>query len=94
MPLIQAATIELVVNRLCNGAAIVAPVYHGRRGHPVGFSERFFSRLTHLQTDQGARDLLEQHADILDLVEVDDRGILMDLDCRDGNAVIQTTRKP
>jgi molybdenum cofactor cytidylyltransferase len=94
MPLIQAATIELVVNRLRNGAAIVAPVYNGRRGHPVGFSERFFKELTHLQTDRGARDLLKQYADILDLVEVGDRGILMDLDHRDANEVIQTTRKP
>ncbi len=93
MPLIQSATIELVSNRLRNGAAIVAPVYHGQRGHPVGFSTRFFNELTHLQTDRGARHLLEQHADILDLVTVDDRGVLMDVDYRDVDEVFQTTRK-
>ena len=94
MPLIQTETIELVVNRLLNRAAIVAPVYHGQRGHPVGFSERFFNELTHLQSDHGARDLLEQHIDILDLVEVGDRGILMDLDYRNDNDVVETTREP
>jgi molybdenum cofactor cytidylyltransferase len=94
MPLIQTATIELVVNRLRNGAAIVAPVYHRRRGHPVGFSARFLSELTRLQSDHGARDLLEQHADVLDLVEVGDRGILMDFDYPDALKAVQTTHRP
>lgn len=90
MPMIRAATIERVANRLRNGAALVAPVYRGRRGHPIGFSKRFFAELTTLQSDRGGRDLLEQHADFLDQIEVDDRGVLLDLDYRDDNDVIQS----
>ncbi len=82
MPRIQAATIALVANQLRNGAAIAAPAYRGRRGHPVGFSARFFNALTHLHGDRGARDVLERHANITELIEVDDRGILADLDYR------------
>lgn len=94
MPLIQAPTIELVASRLRNGAAIVAPVYHGRRGHPVGFNNRFFNELSNLNSDRGARDLLAKNADVLELVDVDDRGILLDLDYRDANEILQTKPKP
>ena len=38
MPWIQPTTISALADRLENGASIVAPLYEGRRGHPVGFS--------------------------------------------------------
>ncbi len=90
MPYIQAATIRLVADRLRNGAAIAAPAYNGRRGHPVGFSARFFSDLTQLQGDRGARDLIERHVDSVELIEVKDRGILKDVDYRDDSDQTQT----
>ncbi len=36
MPWIQPATIAALASRLKNGASMVAPVYKGERGHPVG----------------------------------------------------------
>lgn len=83
MPFVQPSTIGRVVERLRAGAAIVAPCYQGRRGHPVGFSGAFGDALAALQGDVGARHLLESNAGLLECVDVDDAGILRDVDTRE-----------
>ena len=80
MPAIQPATIQAVAAALTAGAALAAPAYHGQRGHPIGFARRFQAALTSVYGDQGGRDILAQHANELRLVEVDDPGILVDID--------------
>ena len=80
MPYIRPQTIEKVAASLAAGAAIVAPAYRGERGHPVGLSARFRPQLQALRGDAGARDLLKQHADLIELIDVDDAGVHRDID--------------
>jgi molybdenum cofactor cytidylyltransferase len=80
MPAIRPATILAVAEALAGGAALATPVYHGQRGHPIGFARRFRAALAALDGDRGGRDILEQHADELRLIEVDDEGVLVDID--------------
>ena len=80
MPWIATSTVAGVAGALHDGASVVAPVYRGKRGHPVGFSARHRAGLTGLAGDSGARCLLEHHAAELVFVEVDDPGILRDVD--------------
>jgi len=80
MPWIQPATISAVADRLADGASIVAPVYAGRRGHPVGFSSRWLQQLRSRFGDSGARDLITDHPDALELFTTEDAGILKDID--------------
>lgn len=80
MPFIKEATVRAVAAALHAGAEIVAPVYGGRRGHPVGFSRGCFSALASLRGDHGARRLVDDGARSLTLIEVDDPGILCDID--------------
>ena len=80
MPWLQPATIVALVDRLKNGASIVAPVYAGRRGHPVGFSSRWLQPLQSLSGDKGARDLIADNSGDLELIATDDAGILQDID--------------
>jgi molybdenum cofactor cytidylyltransferase len=80
MPAIRPATIEAVAEALAAGAPIAAPVYHGQRGHPIGFARRFQAALTALASDKGGRDILAQHSKELRLIEVDDPGVLFDID--------------
>jgi len=82
MPRIRPDTIRSVVKALAEGAAIVAPVYRGERGHPVGFSAQFRSELTALSSDSGARSILERHKDKIQLIDCDDPGVLYDIDRR------------
>lgn len=62
------------------GAILVAPTYQGQRGHPVGFNHTFYSELTVLSADFGARHLIEQHTDQLRLIATNEPGILRDID--------------
>jgi molybdenum cofactor cytidylyltransferase len=59
-------------------SAIVAPRCGGRRGHPVIVGAAHFGALLALRGDRGARDILEAHP--VDWVDVDDPGILRDVD--------------
>jgi molybdenum cofactor cytidylyltransferase len=80
MPFIRPETIRAVTKALRDGAAIVAPSFRGERGHPVGFARRFYDELSSLRGDDGARQLLKQHPEWLTLHEVDDTGVVRDID--------------
>jgi molybdenum cofactor cytidylyltransferase len=80
MPCISPHAITQVAAAIAAGAPLAAPVYQGRRGHPVGFSQPFFADLCALSGDQGARRLLQAHADALQPVPTDDAGVLFDID--------------
>src|SRR6476646_4635052 len=82
MPWISPATIGAVAAALDVGA-IVVPAYRGRRGHPVGFARRHYEALAALQGDAGARSLLERHPHRVTVIDVDDPGVLRDVDTRD-----------
>jgi molybdenum cofactor cytidylyltransferase len=78
MPMIAPATVITVVAALRAGHMVVAPSWQGRRGHPVGFAAECRPELLTLQGDRGARDVLAAHPP--QLIEVDDPGILTDID--------------
>ena len=59
---------------------IVVPRYRGRRGHPVLFSAAFFPELCELTGDRGGADILRRHRERCIEVDVDDPGILRDID--------------
>jgi molybdenum cofactor cytidylyltransferase len=80
MPFIPQTIVQAVVAALAGGADIVAPVNQGQRGHPVGFSARHAEVLINLRADEGARGVIAAHRDSLELIEVDDRGVLLDID--------------
>ncbi len=60
--------------------SIVQPVLQGKAGNPVGFGQRFFAELEALDGDRGGRSLLTQYRDSLKQVDVNDPGVLRDLD--------------
>jgi len=80
-PHIRPEVIDLLVERFRRGdGTIVAPVYRGRRGHPVLFGRDQWDRLRALRGDVGARKLLDRYSREVCRVEVDDPGILADID--------------
>jgi molybdenum cofactor cytidylyltransferase len=78
MPWIASATVEQIARRIDSGASIVAPVYRGQRGHPVGFGAMHCEALSSLDGDVGARRILE--AANVTAIDVDDPGVLADVD--------------
>jgi molybdenum cofactor cytidylyltransferase len=82
MPWISVVTIAAIADALRAGADLAAPVHRGVRGHPVGFSRRHRDALVALAADAGAREILDAHARSLTRVEVDDDGIVRDVDTK------------
>jgi molybdenum cofactor cytidylyltransferase len=80
MPYLNSETVRIIADALTEGATIAAPSYRGERGHPVGFARRFGDELSALRGDAGARDILKAHPDWITLYEVDDPGVLRDVD--------------
>jgi molybdenum cofactor cytidylyltransferase len=80
MPFVRPSTIAAVRDALDKGAALVAPYFRTRRGHPVGVAGRFFDELAALQGDEGARRLLTRHAADLVKIPVGDPGVIRDID--------------
>ncbi|MFY7863865.1 nucleotidyltransferase family protein [Roseateles sp.] len=77
MPLLQTSSMLAVAAALDQHAVAYAQ-HHGRQGHPVGFSAELFSELVGLQGDEGARRIVARYPS--QAVEVDDPGVLMDVD--------------
>ena len=77
MPLLKPSTLQKVAAALRDHPVAYAQ-YHGRRGHPVGFSAELYSELINLQGDDGARRLVARYP--ADAIEVDDAGVLVDVD--------------
>lgn len=65
-----------------SGAPVVVPVYESRRGHPVLLRRTLFAELLEEELPEGARTVVRRHADDVLEVEVEDSGILVDIDTR------------
>lgn len=80
MPWIAPATIRRVADAIASGASIAAPFHRGERGHPVGFAASHRDALAALGGDEGAKSVLASHGADLVRVDVDDPGVLRDVD--------------
>ena len=86
MPLIRPASLRAVAEAL-DQQPIAFAQHRGRRGHPVGFGAEMFSELVMLKGDEGARRLLARYPTAA--VELDDPGVLFDIDTVDDLAEAQ-----
>lgn len=80
MPCIRPETIRCIVGLIEDGAALAAPVYQCRNGHPIGFGREFLLDLVGAGGDRGPRHLLVAHSARLRLHNCDDPGVLTDID--------------
>jgi molybdenum cofactor cytidylyltransferase len=82
MPFITPDSIRSIARRVAESGRIAIPAHDGKRGHPVGFGNRYRDELLGLKGDEGARSVVERYAPELEVVECDDPGILRDVDTR------------
>ena len=80
MPFIRRSSIAAVREALEKGAALAAPYWRGRRGHPVGISHAFYEELVQLKGDEGARSILAANDARLVKIPLGDPGVLRDID--------------
>lgn len=80
-PLVKPGTVRsLIETYRANQAPVVRAVHQGRHGHPVLFGAAMFDELLQRDLPDGARGVVRGHArDRVD-VEVEDAGVLVDVD--------------
>jgi molybdenum cofactor cytidylyltransferase len=80
-PFIHPQTLDRIVEEYRRSQAqIVIPVHRGQRGNPVLLDRSVFAEVMALEGDVGSRAIFAQHLDRTVNVEVEDKGILLDLD--------------
>jgi molybdenum cofactor cytidylyltransferase len=79
MPWISAATLRQLLAK-AHAEHIVVPYCDGQRGHPVVFGRRFWPELMQLEGDIGAKGLISKYPQQVISVELNDSGILHDVD--------------
>lgn len=80
MPYIEPASYQAIIAALQEGASLARPVHQEKMGHPVGFSAIHLPALLALTGDQGGKCILDAHQGEVRCCQVDDPGVLWDVD--------------
>jgi molybdenum cofactor cytidylyltransferase len=81
MPFIQTKTVREIIKTYREFTyPIIIPVYRGRRGHPAFFAQELLPQLLAIAGDEGARGVIHRNPKKCFYLEVDDSGILIDMD--------------
>jgi molybdenum cofactor cytidylyltransferase len=76
-PAVRASTLTRLA---ASQAPLAIPRLLGRRGHPVFFARPLLAEFLALPPDASARTVVDRHAADVEYVDVDDPGILQDID--------------
>jgi molybdenum cofactor cytidylyltransferase len=83
-PFVRPATIDRIIEKYRRtGAQIAIPTREGTRGNPVLLDRSVFAEVMALEGDVGCRAIFAKHTEGIVYVEVDDPGVLMDIDSRE-----------
>ena len=91
LPLVRASSVATLLTAFSSSShAVARATYSGRHGHPVVFRRDVFDALRRADPATGAKAVVRVHP-VLD-VEVDDPGVLHDVDTPEDYAAIRETR--
>ena len=80
-PAVEDSTIVAMIGRFSGSdAPLVVPRYRGRRGHPVLLSHALLDAIAALPPTASAKQVIHAHLDAALQLDVDDPGVLRDID--------------
>lgn len=83
-PFIRPKTLNRILDQYRHSnVQIVVPLYKGFRGNPILLDRSVFPEVTALDGDVGCRAIFGSHLEGIVKIEVDDAGILLDIDSKD-----------
>jgi molybdenum cofactor cytidylyltransferase len=82
MPFVRPETVARIAHEAATHDRAVVPGYREQRGHPIGVSTRIRQGLLSAAPDRSLKDALIALGERLYLVEVDDPGVIRDVDTR------------
>lgn len=75
------------------GAPLVrVPRYRAKRGHPIWFSRELLAEFLALPSDGPARDVVARHVDRTEYLDLDDPGIVADIDSPEDYRALMAAR--
>ena len=80
MPFVQSGTVAILLDVFASRPAIVSPRYQGKRGHPVILPPALRDEIRAAETTLTLHDILKRHPDLRVDVDVEDRGVVRDVD--------------
>lgn len=84
MPRLLPTTLDALISAFdCERPDALVPMYGGQRGNPVLISRALFPALLQLNGDEGARRILADGNHRVLFCQVDDPGVLVDVDTRE-----------
>jgi molybdenum cofactor cytidylyltransferase len=80
-PAVSGETVRRIVAAFRQGGApVVIPTYHARRGHPVLIGRQVLDELLALDCHAGADSVARKYRPQTQIVEVEDEGVVIDVD--------------
>jgi len=76
-PAVAGSTVDALLSGI---APVRVPCYEGRRGHPIYFSRAIVPEFLALPDTGAARDVVRAHAAETEFLDLDDPGIIADID--------------
>lgn len=84
MPFIRVETVNRLFDTFEPGkGSIVVPAYGGKMGSPKIFDRKHFLKLLELKGDSTGMSVIREKPENILLVDVEDRGVLLDIDTSD-----------
>jgi molybdenum cofactor cytidylyltransferase len=80
MPFVSPATVRAVLDAYARKPAIVSPRYRGKRGHPVALPGALRDEIRAADPLATLHEVIKKHTDMRVDVDLDDRGIVRDVD--------------
>ena len=88
-PMVRPETVAKLLAAARGAAApLTVPMHQGKRGHPSVFGSALFAELTDPSLEGGARTVVHRHLERALLVDVDDAGVLTDIDTPEAYAAV------
>jgi molybdenum cofactor cytidylyltransferase len=80
MPFVSSGTVAVLLDAFTSRPAIVSPRFNGKRGHPVILPPALRDEIRAADPAITLHDVLKRHPDLRVDVDVEDRGVLRDVD--------------
>jgi molybdenum cofactor cytidylyltransferase len=79
-PAVSESTVGALLAAAFRRPLLCVPRYQGRRGHPIWFSRELIAEFLAAPEGGAARDVVRRHATETEFIDLDDAGILADID--------------
>lgn len=80
IPKVEGSTVKKLISEFHKNIPVIYPSYHSVKGHPPLVSRKCFEEILCYQGNDGLREILATHKEEAKIIEIEDEGIVIDID--------------